>query len=93
MKRVKLSFSIRSSLVLSALLLHHAAFAADPLPRGDPLKAGFSQAGLDRIDSALRAAYADAGASEKWKLLRYDIGHFETAEMRSEVVNFLEKWL
>jgi hypothetical protein len=50
-------------------------------------------AGLERIDSELRTAYAEAGAAEKWKLLRYDIGHFETAEMRSEVVNFLEKWL
>ena len=50
-------------------------------------------AGLDRIDSALRAEYARLGVPERWRLLRYDIGHFETAAMRAEVMGFLKQWL
>ncbi len=50
-------------------------------------------AGLDVIDAELKRAYAEAGAPEAWKLLRYDIGHFETAAMRAEVMAFLEHWL
>jgi len=50
-------------------------------------------AGLDRIDAALQEAYRQAGAREAWKLLRYDIAHFETAAMRAEVVAFLQQWL
>lgn len=51
-------------------------------------------AGLDRIDAALREAYADAGApSGAWSLFRQDIGHQETPEMRREVVQFLKRWL
>lgn len=50
-------------------------------------------AGLDRIDAGLRQVYRDAGASEAWRLLRYDCGHLETAAMRAEVVAWLGKWL
>jgi len=50
-------------------------------------------AGLDRIDCALRAAYAEHKASDAWKLLRYDVGHMETAVMRAEILVFLERWL
>lgn len=50
-------------------------------------------AGLERIDREVRAAYAAAGAPEKWKLSRYDVGHVETPEMRREVLDFLNKWL
>jgi dienelactone hydrolase len=50
-------------------------------------------AGLDRIDAALRQVYAEAGAPEAWRLLRYDIGHFETAAMRAEIMAFLARWL
>src|SRR5438445_2849491 len=50
-------------------------------------------AGLDRIDAALRGVYAACGAAEAWKLLRYDIGHFETAAMRAEILAFLRRWL
>ena len=50
-------------------------------------------AGLDRIDTEVRAAYAEAGAPEAWQLLRYKIGHFETAAMRSEIMAYLERWL
>ena len=49
--------------------------------------------GLDRIDAEVRAAYAAAGAPEAWRLSRSDIGHFETAAMRTEVVDFLRRWL
>jgi hypothetical protein len=50
-------------------------------------------AGLERIDAALRNVYAELGAPEAWKLLRYDIGHFETAAMRAEILAFLTRWL
>ena len=50
-------------------------------------------AGLDRIDAALKRAYAEHGAPEAWRLLRYDIGHLETADMRAEILRFLRRWL
>jgi pimeloyl-ACP methyl ester carboxylesterase len=50
-------------------------------------------AGLDRVDAALRAVYADLGAPEAWRLERYATGHFETAAMRAEVLAFLARWL
>ena len=50
-------------------------------------------AGLDRIDAELSQVYAAEGAPEAWKLLRYEIAHFETAAMRAEIVSFLERWL
>jgi dienelactone hydrolase len=46
-------------------------------------------AGLDIIDRELQAVYAEAGHPERWKLLRYDVGHQETAEGRREVLAFL----
>ncbi|HEX6972011.1 MAG TPA: alpha/beta hydrolase family protein [Limnochordia bacterium] len=49
--------------------------------------------GLDRIDAALRAAYAQAGRPEAWELQRYPVGHVETAAMRRAVFAFLQKWL
>ncbi len=50
-------------------------------------------AGLDRIDRELRQVYAQAQAPDAWRLRRYDIGHFETAQMRAEVMGFLAEWL
>ena len=50
-------------------------------------------AGLDRVDAALRGVYAELGAPDAWKLLRYDTGHFETAAMRGEIAIFLKRWL
>jgi dienelactone hydrolase len=50
-------------------------------------------AGLERIDRALRAVYAELGAPQAWKLLRYETGHFETAAMRAEILAFLQRWL
>lgn len=49
-------------------------------------------AGLERIDAALRTAYAEAGAPEAWQLRRYPCGHLETAAMRAEVLAFLARW-
>ena len=50
-------------------------------------------AGLERVDRALCQAYEAVGAPEAWKLLRYETGHFETAEMRVAIMAFLERWL
>ena len=50
-------------------------------------------AGLDRIDSELKKVYAAYGVPERWKLLRYDIGHEETPIMRAEILQFLEQWI
>jgi hypothetical protein len=45
--------------------------------------------GLDVIDRELAQVYAGAGHPERWKLLRYDVGHQETAEGRREALAFL----
>ena len=50
-------------------------------------------AGLDIVDRDLRKAYKSAGAGEAWKMLRNETGHFETADMRREIVAFLGRWL
>ncbi len=47
--------------------------------------------GLDRIDAELRQAYRWLGRPERWKLLRYDVGHEETPDMRREIVDFLKR--
>lgn len=49
--------------------------------------------GLDKIDRALKSKYTEEGASEAWTMRRYNTGHFETADMRFEIVNFLKRWL
>jgi dienelactone hydrolase len=49
--------------------------------------------GLDLIDNQLKEVYEKENASEAWKLLRYDVEHIETEEMRGEVLSFLKKWL
>jgi len=50
-------------------------------------------AGLDIIERALQHVYAAAGHPERWQLLRYDVGHQETAEGRQEILAFLERFL
>jgi glucosamine-6-phosphate deaminase len=37
--------------------------------------------------------YAEEGVPDNWKLLRYDVGHLETADMRDEIVSFLKSRL
>ncbi len=49
--------------------------------------------GLDLIDTELKRVYAEQGHPERWKLLRYDVGHQETAEGRQEIVAFLKTHL
>jgi hypothetical protein len=49
--------------------------------------------GLDVIDRELKKVYAAAGHPERWKLLRYDVAHQETAEGRQEIVAFLKQSL
>ncbi len=49
--------------------------------------------GLDRIDAELKQVYAKAGKPENWKLLRYDVAHEETGEMRREVLHWLKEKL
>lgn len=49
--------------------------------------------GLDRIDAELKNIYEKANATDAWKIERYDTGHFETPQMRKDVIEFLEEWL
>jgi hypothetical protein len=49
--------------------------------------------GLDIIERDLNRVYARAGHPERWKLLRYDVGHQETPEGRQAVIAFLQKFL
>jgi dienelactone hydrolase len=49
--------------------------------------------GLDVIDRELQRVYAEAGHPERWKILRYDVGHQETAEGRQEALAFLRTYL
>ena len=49
--------------------------------------------GLDRVDQELKAVYGELGCSVAWELRRFNVGHFETAEMRAAVLGFLDKWL
>ena len=49
--------------------------------------------GLDAIDKELTRVYAEHGHPERWKLLRYDVAHQETAEGRQEIIAFLKGFL
>ena len=49
--------------------------------------------GLDIIERELTRTYTALGHPERWKLLRYDVGHMETAEGRREIVEFLRRFL
>jgi hypothetical protein len=49
--------------------------------------------GLDIIDRDLTRVYKEMGQPERWKLLRYDVGHQETPEGRQEIVAFLQRFL
>lgn len=49
--------------------------------------------GLDRIDAALRAVYAEVGAQEAWRMNRYESGHVEVPEMRAAALAWLARWL
>lgn len=49
--------------------------------------------GLDKVDAALRGVYAAHGVPERWRLVRYDIGHYETMHARAETIAFLREHL
>jgi hypothetical protein len=49
--------------------------------------------GLDRVDEHLKRVYAEAGVPERWQLLRYHTGHYETAHGRRAIMEFLGRWL
>lgn len=49
--------------------------------------------GLDIVETELNKVYAEQGAPEHWKLLRYDVGHQETPEGREEIKQFLQRYL
>jgi dienelactone hydrolase len=49
--------------------------------------------GLDIIETELQKVYAEAGHPERFKLLRYEVGHLETAEGRAEALAFLKAFL
>jgi dienelactone hydrolase len=64
----------------------HLSMAGDRDPLTPP-------SGLDRIDAAMRRAYARVGAPKHWRMLRSDEGHVETAAFRREALAFLERHL
>jgi dienelactone hydrolase len=64
----------------------HLAIAGD----FDPLT---PMAGLDRIDLEVSRRYAELGARDAWSLRRFPIAHYETAETRHAVGEFLERVL
>lgn len=49
--------------------------------------------GLDLINEELKKTYKEAGFEERFQLKKYFVAHLETAEMRSEAIGFLNKWL
>jgi pimeloyl-ACP methyl ester carboxylesterase len=51
------------------------------------------ESGLDRIEAEVTRVYRDSGAVERFVVKRYPVAHFETAEMRVDVMEFLNKWL
>ena len=49
--------------------------------------------GLDIIERELTKVYTAMGQPERWKMLRYDVGHQETPEGRTEALAFLKRFL
>ena len=49
--------------------------------------------GLHKIDRELKKVYEALGAGDKWKLNIYDTEHFETPEMRKDLLDFLKQEL
>ena len=49
--------------------------------------------GLDIVDRELTKVYAAQGQPDRWKMLRYDVGHQETPEGRQEALAFLKRFL
>jgi len=49
--------------------------------------------GLHKIDNALKKVYEALGAADKWQLNIYDTDHFETPQMRKDLLDFLKREL
>jgi hypothetical protein len=49
--------------------------------------------GLEKIDRSLKVIYQQDGAPDAWQLRIYDVGHQETAAMRTDIMTFYKKWL
>ena len=49
--------------------------------------------GLEKVDAAMKKLYDDMGAAENWSMINYPIGHYETAQMRGEIVSFLKRFV
>lgn len=56
----------------------------------DPLT---PQSGVDRIEREVGQVYAQLGAVENFRILRYPLAHQESHQMRRDVLQFLEKHL
>ena len=51
------------------------------------------QAGVDRIEGELKQIYANLGFPDRISILRYPVGHRETAEARADILAFLGRQL
>ncbi len=51
------------------------------------------QVGVDRIEAELKQVYAQMGAEDRLSILRYPVGHRETAEARADILAFIRKHL
>ena len=51
------------------------------------------EAGLDKVDAALKKVYQQAGCPEHWKMLKYPVQHQEVPKMREEIMTFFRKHL
>lgn len=49
--------------------------------------------GLDKVDAVLKQVYAEQGVPERWRMLRSETGHYETAYARSEIIAWFRRWL
>lgn len=49
--------------------------------------------GLDIINEELKKLYKEDDSEGCFTLKKYPVAHFETSEMRSDVIEFLNKWL
>ncbi len=50
-------------------------------------------AGLDKLDTFMKATYARHGRADAWQMVREDHGHFESHAMRAAVLEWLDRWL
>ncbi|NUQ00048.1 MAG: dienelactone hydrolase family protein [Armatimonadetes bacterium] len=55
--------------------------------------AGTPPEGVERVKQIVARDYAQAGVPDALRILRYPVGHWETAEMRAEVVAWLARHL